>query len=270
MRVGICSNGVMINTNQMRKLREIGNVHVNVSLDGFRPESHGRFRGDEDSFEKTIKTIRQLSRYNLLQGILVTPNAFASNKEYADICDFAIRNKATYVLMNPLSRMGRGEKSKKKLGLSDSAMRDIKRITSKFGDHIQIVYIRFPNDDGLPLGRCEAGNIIYVFVNGDLTVCPYLVFAARGSGSKYNPEKFVVGNIIKDSNITEKLDGYRLPKSYLTKEGLVCSSCSLRSKCGGGCPAAVIASKRWIGDIDREMCPVISFDEDVTGDDGNG
>ena len=31
-------------------------MHVNVSFDGFRPESHGKFRGSRSSFEVTVAT----------------------------------------------------------------------------------------------------------------------------------------------------------------------------------------------------------------------
>jgi len=88
-------------------------------------------------------------------------------------------------------------------------MRQIKEITSPFSAHIQIVYIRFPNDEKLPLLPCEAGNIIYVFVRGECAICPYLVFAARIPRSLYNPEEFIVGNIIKDEDVADKFDTYK-------------------------------------------------------------
>lgn len=82
-------------------------------------------------------------------------------------------------------------------------MRQIKEITSPFSDRIQLVYIRFPNDQKLPLISCETGNIIYVFVDGKVTICPYLVFAAKAPQSLYNPEEFIVGNVFADADITD-------------------------------------------------------------------
>lgn len=255
IRVGICTNGTSVSQEQMETLAKIGNAHFNVSLDGFRPESHGKFRGDETSFVKTIETIRHLSQYRLLQGLLVTPNNFAEINEYAELCEFAVQNGATYVLMNPLSSMGRGVKAQEKLGASDEIMRQIKEITSPFSDRVQVVYIRFPNDQKLPLISCETGNIIYVFVQGELTVCPYLVFAARTPQSLYNPEEFIVGNIFKDVDIADKLDAYKFHERYKVGDNPTCKSCSLNFQCGKGCPAAIIASGQRVEGLDP-ICPV--------------
>ena len=60
MGVGICTNGTTLTDMQITELAGIGEVHVNVSLDGFRPESHGLFRGDRTSFDTTVTTVRTL------------------------------------------------------------------------------------------------------------------------------------------------------------------------------------------------------------------
>ena len=258
IRVGICTNGTLISQDKIKSLAKIGNVHLNVSLDGFRPESHGKFRGDRNSFIKTIEAIRCLSRYRLLQGLLVTPNNLAEISEYAELCEFGIQNGATYVLMNPLSSMGRGVKGQKRLRASDKIMRQIREITSPFSRHLQLVYIRFPNDQKLPLISCEAGNIIYVFVNGEVTICPYLVFAAKTPQSLYNPEEFIVGNIFTDADIADRIDAYNLYEKYHLGNNPICKNCSLKSQCGKGCPAVVIASGRQIGSLDP-LCPMANF-----------
>ena len=257
MHVGICTNAATISIDQMETLAEIGGVHLNVSLDGFRPESHGKFRGNIDSFAKTIETIRQLARHQLLQGLLVTPNNLAEVCEYAELCDFAIQNGATYVLMNPLSNMGRGVKSKDKLTFPKETMQKIREITGPFNTRIHVVHIRFPNDQ-LPLASCEAGHIIYVFVHGEVTVCPYLVFAAKTPQSKHRSEEFVVGNILNDANISDKLDAYKFHERYHLGDNPTCRMCSLSSKCGKGCPAAIIASGQCIEGLDSEVCPMVS------------
>ena len=53
------------------------------------------------------------------------------------------------------------------------------------------------NDDDRPLSGCEAGTIIYVFATGDVTVCPYLVFAARTPQSRHDDTEFIVGNMFE-------------------------------------------------------------------------
>lgn len=258
IKVGICTNGTSISQNQIKSLAKIGNVHLNVSLDGFRTESHGKFRGDKTSFRKTIETISHLSQYRLLQGLLVTPNNLAETNEYAEICEFAIQNGAAYVLMNPLSSMGKGVKNQEKFGALDEAMRRIKEITSLFSNRVQIVYTRFPNNQKLPLISCEAGNIIYIFVHGQLTICPYLVFAARTPQSLYNPKEFIVGNIFKDADVMDKLDTYKFHERHHFGNNPTCKNCSLNFQCGKGCPAAIVAFGQRIEGLDP-ICPMANF-----------
>jgi radical SAM protein with 4Fe4S-binding SPASM domain len=255
IQVGICTNATLINSFQIEKLAGVGNVHINVSLDGFRENSHSKFRGNQECFSKTIETIKILSRYGLLQGILVTPNNLANIEEYIEICKFAVANHAKYVLINPLSGMGRGVKSKNKLATSKEFMIQLRELTTQFIDKIELAYIRFPNDD-LPLAACEAGNIIYVFVHGELTICPYLVFAAKTPNSKHKPEEFIIGNIFDDSDIAERLDNYKFYQRYRLGNNQYCTSCHLNSKCKKGCPAAIIASGQRIEGIDQEICPI--------------
>lgn len=251
---GICTNANVITEEQILLLAEQKKVHINVSLHGFTPESHDRFMGKKGAFDKCIKTVELLSKYNLVQGLLVTPNAFADEKEYEKLCEFAIQKKAKYVLMNPLSSMGRGYETIKKYAASEEKLQSIRKTIQKYSDRIQLVYIRFPNEN-LPLGSCEAGNIFYIFVNGDVAICAYLVFAANTPVSQYNPKEFIVGNIFQDADIAQKLDTYRLRDGDKIGQNTQCKSCDKNTICGKGCPSAVIYSGKKIGDIDAEVCP---------------
>ncbi len=254
--VGICSNATTISDAQLDALREIGQVHLNVSLDGFRAESHGRFRGNRASFHTTIDTVRKLAHAGLLQGLLCTPNNLAEDAEYAELCAFAVQNGADYVLLNPLSAMGRGVKGKRPLGAAEERMQRIYDLTAPFdGDDLDVVHIRFPNTTK-PLAPCEAGTIVYVFTPGELTVCPYLVFAARTPQSQHDPAEFIVGNIFTDPDIAARLDAYRFHERYQVGANPTCQSCSLERACGKGCPAAIVAAGERIGAVDAEVCPV--------------
>jgi radical SAM protein with 4Fe4S-binding SPASM domain len=259
MEVGFCTNATTLTDAQISELAALGGVHANVSLDGFRPESHGRFRGDRDSFDLTVGTVRKLAAAALLQGLLCTPNSLADDVEYRDLCQFAAETGATYVLMNPLSSMGRGVKAHGRLASSEEHMRRILALTAPFdGPGLEIVHIRFPNADGRPLAGCEAGTIIYVFTGGEVTVCPYLVFAARTPQSRHDPGEFIVGNIFTDSDIAGQLDAYNFTERYEMGANPACRSCGIAGDCGKGCPAAVIAAGQRIGAVDTDVCPVTS------------
>ena len=256
--MGICTNATCIEQYHLEALEKLDGIHLNVSLDGFSEKSHGAFRGNKKSFVRTIETIKVLAKKRLLKGLLVTPNNLAESDEYTKLCNFAVENEAGYVLMNPLSPMGRGVKSIHRLAASSETMQRIKKETSQFSDKINLVHIRFPNNERLPLNSCEAGNIIYIFTPGEVTVCPYLVFAANTPQSIYSPEEFIVGNIFEHKNIAERLDTYKLREKFSLGGNSACGNCCLKSNCGKGCPAAIIASGKKIEDVDEEICPIVN------------
>lgn len=258
MKVGICTNATLISDAQIAELKEIGDVHLNVSLDGFSEHSHGKFRGRPEGFKETVETVQRLSKADLLQGLLCTPNNLAEDEEYRQLCEFARDNGATYVLMNPLGPMGRGQNSAGKLRRPDEHMRlieDMVRPLVESGE-LEVYAVRFPNDDK-PLAGCEAGRIIYVFTKGEVAVCPYLVFAARTRVSQHADSDFIVGNVWQHDDIAARLDAYRFHERFRVGNNSNCASCRLSSGCGKGCPAAVVAAGQRIGQVDTEQCPVV-------------
>lgn len=260
MGVGVCTNATTLTDNEIAELAQTGGVHCNVSLDGFRPESHGMFRGDRASFHTTVATVTKLAAAGLLQGLLCTPNALAEDDEYRELCEFAVEHGAEYVLMNPLSSMGRGVKSRLALAATEQHMLRIHQMTDPFdGPDLDVTRIRFPNTNGKPLAGCEAGTIIYVFTPGELTVCPYLVFAARTPQSRHDPAEFIVGNILDHLDIADRLDTYDTGRLHMGANA-TCRSCDIASSCGKGCPAAVISAGELIGAVDAEVCPVTTGD----------
>ncbi|GAB3232204.1 putative heme d1 biosynthesis radical SAM protein NirJ2 [Glycomyces halotolerans] len=253
--LGICTNATQAIAEDIQELAGLGDVHINVSFDGFRRESHGRFRGNKDSFATTVATTRAFAEAGLLQGLLSTPNMFTEPGEFADLCAFAAELGAKYVLMNPLSSFGRGVKSKGKLAADAERMRAIREVTERFDTpDLEIVRIRFPNDD-LPLGGCDAGKLIYVFADGLTAVCPYLVFAARTPASQHDDGEFLVGNILQE-HVAAPLDDYDFHARYTVGANSTCRSCSMNGACGKGCPAAVVTNGGRIGEVDLEQCPV--------------
>jgi len=257
--VGVCTNATALDDQQIMALARIGGVHCNVSMDGFRPESHGRFRGDRDSFATTVATVRALAAAGLLQGLLCTPNSLAQDSEYRELCQFAAENGADYVLMNPLSSMGRGVKARARLAATEERMQHIYNLTAPFqNDGLDVVHIRFPGTGAKPLAGCQAGTIIYVFTPGEVTVCPDLVFAARTPQSRHDPAEFIIGNIFADADIAARLDDFNFARRYPMGANSTCGSCGMSDSCGKGCPAAVISAGERIGAVDAEVCPVTS------------
>lgn len=92
----------------------------------------------------------------------------------------------------------------------------------------------------------HAGQPLLAGCAGDVTVCPYLVFAARTPQSRHDPGEFIAGNIFTDLDIAARLDAYRFTERYPMGANPTCESCG-------------IAGQR-IGAVDAEACPVTSAD----------
>lgn len=250
----ICTNASLITSDFLHEILPLKGIHFNVSLDGFSHTSHGKFRGNdsEELYDTIIKNITMLGEYRLLNGILVTPNNYSSIEEYEKICTFAKENNAKYVLFNPLSEFGRGEGSSS-LAYSKKQMNDLHMATEKYDcKEFETVFIRFPNINRLPLNGCSAGNIFYIFTNGDVAFCPYMVFAAKNNSSIYDYRDFLMGNIFDSSFDWEtNIENYKFPVDI----NMVCKGCD-NSECLKGCYAAKIAMGNSLLSRDEQICPI--------------
>lgn len=250
--VSICTNGTLIEHEWIKSLQDYDNLHFNVSLDGMAMQSHGKFRGikSEEEFIKLKSNIAMLGECGLLNGILTTPNKYATIDEYVELCKFAKTIGAKYVLMNPLSPFGRGTKTQP-LAYSSNEMISLRDATSGLiSEDFEVVYIRFPNTERKAIGDCPLGTVPYIFCNGDITVCPYMVFAASSS-ELYKESDFLVGNIFKGSDIAAEVNNYIVNLSIREKE--VNEKCK---NCSRGCFAIKISNNKPLSECDLDMCPL--------------
>ena len=247
--VSVCTNGILINEDWIEELSLFDNVHFNVSLDGFSVNSHGKFRGNisQKTFDNILSNIAILGKHNLLNGILCTPNKYTPIEEYIELCKFAKNIGASYVLMNPLSPFGRGNQMQS-LAYTKEELIKLKNVTKSYiSEGFDIVYIRFPNEDHLEVGNCNIGEIPYVFCNGDLAICPYVVFAADSDTNDYNSKDFILGNMFTGINIKDSLESYDLLKKLNIEEQ---NECMLY---GRGCLAIKIANNQQLTDFDYDV-----------------
>jgi radical SAM protein with 4Fe4S-binding SPASM domain len=252
--VTICTNATQIDAASARRLAAHKNVQMNVSIDGFNAATHDRLRGQAGAFATTMEGLARLAEFGLVKGILATPTATSTPDDFVELCRLGDRVSAEYVLMNPLSPLGRGVGSARKLGATNDTMRSIAAAVEGANDlQVEPVFIRFPAS-GRTLSSCPAGEIYYVFANGDVAYCPYLVFAARAPGSAHTPETFLAGNIFGDTDVAERLCGFNAERDLQAGANSTCRSCDVARDCGKGCPAAVVAAGGRVGDHDSGVC----------------
>lgn len=253
IHVTLCTNAVGLNKLKIIEISKLNDVHVNVSLDGFSSASHGNFRGNDSDiiFNRIIDNIKLLSKYNLLNGIMTSPNKYSSIQEYIDICKFAKELNANYVLFNPLSNFGRGQYTQN-LGYTKEELIELRKCIEKENfenEKFQVVFIRIPKDNSnYELSECNC-EIPYIFTDGDVAVCPYLVFACQNEKSKYDRKDFLYGNILNEKfNLLKSMNEYKLPeKNSEIFKNTRCKTCNK------GCKAIKIAYGLSIYDEDIEM-----------------
>ena len=229
LKMGLGSNGSLIDEAAAAKLREASIATVSISLDSNIPKQHDEFRGVPGSWKKAVEACKVLRRNN----VLVQVNTTLTQQNYSQIDDImalaehiGVENFHLFFLVPT----GRGAK------LSDLSPEQyevmITKTFMKTADHTLNVrpscapqFMRIAKDMGLDMRHwirgCIAG-LYYcrVYPNGDVTPCPYLPIKLGNVRDKsfkdiwFNSEVF---NALRD------------PNSLKGK----CGVCEYRSLCGG-------------------------------------
>lgn len=92
---------------------------------------------------------------------------------------------------------------------------------------------------------------LYVFTNGDVAICPYMVFAANGE-NRYNAKDFILGNIFGNEELDLSTEIKKFIKHYLM-QNTAYKNCGACSK---GCYAIKISNDQDLSDCDFDICPL--------------
>jgi len=229
LKMGLGSNGSLIDATAAKRLKNAGIETVSISLDSHIPEQHDEFRGVRGSWEKAVGAIKALQE----NGVLVQVNTTLTQQNYDQIDDImslaenlGVENFHLFFLVPT----GRGVKM---ADISPAKYENmIKTTFAKVAKHKLNVrpscapqFMRIAKDMGLDMSRwirgCLAG-LYYcrVYPNGDITPCPYL------------PIK--LGNIREESfkEIWFNSDMFKTLRNFDALKGK-CGICEHRAVCGG-------------------------------------
>jgi radical SAM additional 4Fe4S-binding domain len=229
LKMGLGSNGYLIDDAVARKLKAAGIATVSISIDSSIPAQHDAFRGVEGAWEKSVNACKAL-RSN---GILVQVNTTLTHDNYNQIDDImtlaesiGVENFHLFFLVPT----GRGVK------LTDiSPEKYEEMITNTFAKvhkHRLNVrpscapqFMRIAQGMGLDMRQwvrgCLAGmHYCRIYPNGDVTPCPYL------------PIK--LGNIREQSfkDIWFNSEVFKNLRNLNTLKGK-CGACEYKTLCGG-------------------------------------
>jgi radical SAM protein with 4Fe4S-binding SPASM domain len=229
LKMGLGSNGSLIDATAAKRLKDAGIETVSISLDSHIPEQHDEFRGVKGSWDKAVGAIKALQE----NGVLVQVNTTLTQQNYDQIDDImslaeniGVENFHLFFLVPT----GRGVKI---ADISPAQYENmIKTTFAKVAKHRLNVrpscapqFMRIAKDMGLDMSRwirgCLAG-LYYcrVYPNGDVTPCPYL------------PIK--LGNIREQSfkEIWFHSDMFKTLRDFDALKGK-CGICEHRAVCGG-------------------------------------
>ena len=229
LKMGIGSNGSLIESDAAKKLKEAGIETISISLDSHIPEQHDKFRGIQGSWEKAVNAIKVLRK----NGVLVQVNTTVTQQNYSQIDEImslveklGVENFHLFFLVPT----GRGVKI---TDISSTKYEEMIRKTfAKIAQRKLNVrpscapqFMRIAKEMGLNMSRwirgCIAG-LYYcrIYPNGEVTPCPYLPIKLGNIREKTFKE------IWFNSEMLQTLRNFNALKGK-------CGVCEYRDLCGG-------------------------------------
>jgi len=229
LKMGLGSNGSLIDDTVAKKLKKAGITTVSISIDSHIAAQHDDFRGVIGSWEKAVNAIKVLRANN----ILVQVNTTLTHDNYDQIDDImsfseniGVENFHLFFLVPT----GRGIKiddisPQKYENMITNTFAKVSKHRLNVRPSCAPQFMRIAQGMGLDMRQwirgCIAGMYYCrIYSNGDITPCPYL------------PVK--VGNVREESfkEIWKNADMFKALRDTSTLTGK-CGECDYKTLCGG-------------------------------------
>jgi len=229
LRMGMGSNGILIDDEVAQKLKDAGMWTVAISLDSSVPEKHDKFRGVEGCWEHAVNAIKALKK----AGIEVQVNCTVTHQNYDEIDDImelaeslGVENFHLFFLVPT----GRGTDIEDITPEMYEGM--IKNTLAKTMKHKLNVkpscapqFMRVAKEQGVDMSRwvrgCMAG-LYYcrIYPSGEVTPCPYMPVSLGNIRDKSFKDIWFNSPVFEDLRDFDRLKGK-------------CGACEHREVCGG-------------------------------------
>ena len=229
LRMGLGSNGSLIDTSVAKQLKAAGTKTVSISLDSACPQNHDDFRGVPGSWQKAVNAIQALRESGLLVQVNTTVTQ-QNQHEIDEIMTLAEQLGVENFHLFFLVPTGRGAKiADISPELYENMIRTAFAKTAKHKLNVRPScapqFMRIAQDMGLDMRQwirgCIAG-LYYcrVYPNGDITPCPYLPIKLGNVREKAFSEIWFQSAVFKNLRDSDALKGK-------------CGACGYRGLCGG-------------------------------------
>ena len=229
LRMGMGSNGMLIDDEVARKLKDAGMWTVAISLDSSIPERHDEFRGVKGCWEHAVNAIKALKK----AGIEVQVNCTVTQQNYDEVDDImalaedlGVDNFHLFFLVPT----GRGTDIKDITPrMYEDMITSTLAKTTKYKLNVKPScapqFMRVAKEQGVDMSRwvrgCMAG-LYYcrIYPSGEVTPCPYMPVS--------------LGNIRKRSfkDIWFNSEVFKALRDFDRLKGK-CGLCEYRDVCGG-------------------------------------
>lgn len=225
IKLGILTNGTIIDEEVAKKISELNPVMVQISLDGNR-ETHDDIRGN-GNFDKALKGIDNLKKYKV--KVLVSFTAQKCNyMDYSELVKICKKHKVDKIWWDRIVTYSKEDTENK--ALSTEEFKELVELTNKLRKRYNIFSKSFnvsneralqfigSNDCGYYCGA--GGNLIIFLADGSVMPCRRIPFVIG------NIKEDTLGNIINHSSLMKELKNFYAP--------IECYSCKNLLKCKGG------------------------------------
>ncbi len=241
------TNGMLIANNEILATIEECDIYCAVSIDGSKPETHNKHRGNETAFERTVRSIDKLEEKKINFQVIMAISKF-NYHELVPLLDW-IKDRwscCNAFKINIVTALGRAEAMDKKgllfnaeelTGITEDIAVLSDRYPFKVLLHIDTVFFSFKNlmkkySCG---GYCGYESGLSILANGNVSICSL--------GKQM--DKYIFGHVstidVKDTWKKNPIltDIHDNPHTKLKG---ICSNCIFRKRCLGGCRAEALCA----------------------------
>ena len=245
----VCSlhtNGTLLNKKTVKKLKEIGIRHVQISLDSHIEQIHDSARGKKGAYNKTIEGIKNCKEENISVQVSVVAHK-KNSYNFRETVKFLRNELKVKVLMDRVIKAGKELDAN--LGLTTSEYYSLIHPLIRPGVSDSKVCDNFISDNLNIEPSCGvAHSFVYITAEGEFALCPTMT--SRDRPNIFNSPRLESYTLKEAWNDSDYFIKYR---------GLNCSNinkCPASSKCGGGCRSNAYIESNILNSPDMLSCNV--------------